>query len=134
MCSTLHKFALILAAYLTIIYTKSAIIDVWHGSINSLNFCLTHFMPRISFDTPWKKVFWCFHGLIGLKLEEHCAGWKYYFVFNQFLANVLILYLLTIPENLQISGLFRGCRMGTLTINRLIKSFWYRFFFKLARF
>ena len=42
-----------------------------------------------------------------------------YHCINPFWANVPILHPLKTPENLWFSGVFRGCRMGTLVRNGL---------------
>ena len=44
-----------------------------------------------------------------------------FFIINPFLANVPILHALKTPENQRFSGVFRGCKMGTLVKNGLIK-------------
>ena len=41
-------------------------------------------------------------------------------LFNRFLVNVSILYSLKTPENQGFSGVFRGCKMGTLAGNGLM--------------
>ena len=46
-----------------------------------------------------------------------CTNLIILFRINPFLANVPILYPLKIPENQRHSGLFRGCKMGTLAKN-----------------
>ena len=43
--------------------------------------------------------------------------------FNSFLANAPILYPLKTPENLWLSGIFKGYKMGTLAINGKKTSF-----------
>ena len=52
-------------------------------------------------------------------------------VTNTFLANVLILYPLKIPDNLWFSGVFRGYKMGTLArngLNKIVKTILKRYY------
>ena len=59
----------------------------------------------------------------GVFVRKHlCSSTSFYF--NPFLANVPILNPMKTPENLWFSGVFRGCRTGTLAKNGLRGKLW----------